>query len=285
MYYIMLVIAVFIFAENFAIDDIYANKYGNSLLFNVRFRLVSSLAGLAILLVINGFKIEFTYFSLLMAFVTAIINIWAGFFAFKALASINLSVYSLFSNMGGMMLPFFLGIFFYGEQMTLAKIVCFIFIAVSLLLTVKPGRGSGNMIYYIGIFVLNGMNGVMSKIFTEAPFDKTSAAGYSILIALCTFVVSGALYIAISRKQHNAVKFTLGSDLLGVISGSTNRVANFLLLVALAHVDASAQYPLITGGTLILTTLINFCQKNKPDFKDVLAVIAAFAGTVALFVI
>ena len=72
---------------------------------------------------------------------------------------------------------------------------------------------------------------------------------------------------------------------VGALNGITNRVANFLLVIALAHVDASVQYPMVTGGVMIVSTLICFFGKNKPSKKEMLSVILAFVGMLALFVI
>ena len=41
----------------------------------------------------------------------------------------------------------------------------------------------------MGVFMLNGMSGVLSTIFQNAPYEKTSAAGYSMLIALTALVI------------------------------------------------------------------------------------------------
>ena len=69
------------------------------------------------------------------------------------------------------------------------------------------------------------------------------------------------------------------------LNGAFNRIANFLLVISLVHLDASAQYPLVTGGVIIVSTLISLFGKNKPSNKEVMSVLMAFAGTLALFLI
>ena len=64
--------------------------------------------------------------------------------------------------------------------------------------------------------------------------------------------------------------------------GAVNRVANFLLLLSLAHLPASAQYPFVTGGVMIVSTLISFFTPQKPSKKELLAVALAFAGIILL---
>ena len=64
-----------------------------------------------------------------------------------------------------------------------------------------------------------------------------------------------------------------------------NKIANFLLVLALAGVDASVQYPAVTGGVMIASTLICFLGERKPGKRELIAIALAFAGTLALFVI
>ena len=103
--------------------------------------------------------------------------------------------------LGGMALPFFQGILFYGEAVTLSKIVCVVLVCMALGLTVSREKGKKGGIYYIGVFVLNGIAGVLSKVCTSAPYAKTDAQWFSIWIAVFTAVISGVLWLAFFRKK------------------------------------------------------------------------------------
>ena len=139
------------------------------------------MAGLIVLMIANGFKPEFTLFTLVMAILTSFNGFAFTFCSFKALDRINLSLYSLFSMLGGMMLPFLQGLFFFDEKMTWGKGICLVLIIAALLCTIKKGESKrGGFVFYAGVFVLNGMSGVLSKIFTDAPYEKTSPAGFSV---------------------------------------------------------------------------------------------------------
>lgn len=282
MYYGLIILSVVIFAGDFWLKDVFRKMRGSSLKISLESALVGSIAGLIALVAINGFKFEFTPFTFIMALASSINGILFTFFGFKALDTINLSLYSLFSMLGGMALPFLQGIFFYGEDVTLAKVVCFAFIAVSLLFTIEKGEKKGGTIYYVGIFVLNGMSGVLSKIFTSAPYEKTSAAGYSILLAIVSAVLSGALLLLFFRRKPSSPN-TPASISVSAAIGVTNKIANFILVIALAHVDESVQYPMVTGGVIIVSTLIAFFGKNKPTRKEYISVAVAFAGLLLLF--
>jgi drug/metabolite transporter (DMT)-like permease len=296
-YYALIMLSVAMFGGGFALQDVYRKKRGSGLKISMESALIGALAGLVVLLIVNGFSFEITGFTLLMAFLSAVNGIAFTFCAFKSLDYINLSLFSLFSMLGGMALPFFQGIIFYNEGITLAKCLCVAFICAALALTVEKGDKKKGAIFYIGIFVLNGMGGVLSKIFTASTLPKVSAAGYSIWIALCTVVLSGIAWAILAwadkRKtiQSEELEIKPTKKLIwqsygvGALYGAINKIANFFLVIALAHVDASVQYPMVTGGTMIVSTIICFFGEKKPSKKEMISVLLAFIGMLLLFLI
>lgn len=299
-YYGLIVISVVMFAGGFALNDIYRRKRGSGLKISMESAFIGSFAGLIVLCIIDGFSFTFTWFTLLMATLAALNSISFTFCSFKALDKINLSLYSLFCMLGGMVLPFFQGIFFYGEAFTLAKGVCVLFICLALACTVEKGEKKNGTLYYIGIFLLNGMAGVISKIFTASNLPKTSEAGYSVCVAMATIVLAGGVWCVLTllekrkrsiKTEEMRVEKPLDKKCLwqacavGAVSGIVNKVANFLLLIALVRVETSVQYPMVTGGTMIVSTILCFFGDKKPSKKEILSVALAFIGTMALFLI
>ncbi|MBQ9131665.1 MAG: hypothetical protein IJX62_04265 [Clostridia bacterium] len=292
-YYILILISVVMFGGGFGLQNLYRSKRGSGLLISMESACIGSLAGLIVLLAINGFVFEYTHFTLLMAILAAINGMAFTFCAFKALDYINLSLFSVFTMLGGMALPFFQGIIFYEEGFTLAKTVCVIFIGAALACTIEKGDKKRGTIFYVGVFVLNGMSGVITKLFTASPFPKTSAAGFSVWSAVATVALSGLAWMILSflQKKEDAdipkepKKAVWQSYGIGALYGSLNKVANFLLVIALAHVDASVQYPMITGGTMIVSTLLSCFGDKKPSRREIISVSLAFLGMIALFVI
>ena len=92
---------------------------------------------------------------------------------------------------------------------------------------------------------------------------------------------------AISGLLINIACYGFGWKALAIstANGALNRVANFLLVVALVHLDASVQSPLVTGGVMIVSTFICILQGTKPSRKELLSVAVAFLGMLALFLI
>ena len=294
-YYLLIIISVVMFGGGFALQDLYRGMRGSGIRISMESSCIGSLAGLVVLLAVNGFTFEFTPFTLLMALCSALNGMAFTVCAFKALDHINLSLFSVFTMLGGMVLPFLQGIFFYHEGFTVGKAVCVLFITAALAVTVEGGEKKKGTLFYVGVFVLNGMSGVISKLFTESALPKTSAAGYSVWIAASTAVLSGLIWIVLTLMEKR--KAAEGADRgpakrtlflsygIGALYGALNKVANFLLIVALLHVAASVQYPMVTGGTMIVSTVISFFGKKKPTVRELVSVALAFAGMLALFVI
>lgn len=282
LYYGVLLAAVTMFSFQFLFNKIFEKEYGNGLRAMFVFSAGSSLVGFIILLIINGFRVEFTWFSCLMAFFAALDSIGYTYFSLKSLGRINLSLYSMFSMLGGMILPSVVGILCYNEQLTWGKGICYALILLSLVLSSEKGEKKSGYIYYMGVFLLNGMSGVLSTIFQNSPYEKTSAAGYSMLISLAALVICLVFLPFIrgdGKKLTKKAVFSMGG--YGVLC----RVGNYLLLIALAHIPASAQYPFVTGGVMIISTIICFFTPNKPSKRELLGVAVAFIALLILMFI
>ena len=283
MYYGLAMISVIMFGVQFYTSDLYKNECGSGIKAAMLMGLLSGLVGTVSLLIINGFSVSVTPFTLIMGIIAAVNSVLYSIFSLKALTKINLSLYSLFAMLGGMLLPFFQGLFFYSEPFTLAKGLCLAFIGAALLLTVEKGDKKGGAVYYIGVFILNGMSGVLSKLFQELPYEKTSNADYSIWIAIMTAVISGViLWGLLITFPDQERKFGIRSFAFGAAGGVLNRIANYLLLIALTVLPSSVQYPFVTGGVMIVSTAICFITGQKPSKKEVISVALAFIGVLLL---
>lgn len=279
MYYGIVTIAVLMFGIQFYLNDKYQKENGTGTSSVFIFSFISAVVGVICLAIINRFDFSFTPFTLIWAFVTALNLVLCSICTLKALEKVNLSVYSLFSMLGGMVLPFVVGLVFYNEPMSAAKVVCVTLVVLSMLITVNWKNKTGGELYYVGVFILNGMSGVLSKIYESATYPKVSSAGYSLWIAVMSVAITAAVLIAIfkqvKRPNIKAVLYSAGG-------GALNRIANFLLLIALAVLPASVQYPFVTGGVIIVSTVIAALTKQKPSKKEIFAVALSFIGILAL---
>ena len=288
MYYGMIALSVFMFSTNFVFSRQYRKRMGSGFFQTFLLSFCGSVAGLIVMsltqALTDGIKFEFSVFSLVMALMTVLNGLLLNYCSLRTLGIVNLSLYSIIMMLGGMVLPSVVGVLFFDEGMTLAKGLCYLFIVAALVLTFEKSSqktsSKSAYIYYAGVFILNGMSGVINKIFNSAPYERISAAGYSLLTAMCNFTVSGLLVLILFRSFKG--KISLPALGFGFTGGGINRFANFLLVAALAHVHASVQYPMVTGGTMIISTVIAFFTKDKPTKRQIVSVVLAFIGIVLL---
>lgn len=280
MYYLLVLSAVFLFSLQFLFNQKFQQNRGESLESALEFSLYKSIVIVVIMLFIGKFSIQITPFSVLMATLYAVSGIAMTAFSMKAFAVANLSVYSVFSMLGGMLLPFVLGIGFYNEELSLFKLLCCLLIIVSVLLNIKKGKQDKKAIlYYMAVFVLNGMAGVLSKIHQSSSLPHTDSTGFMLISSLITAVIS-AVWLLVSYKKIPLIK---GKNLLYTAGyGVFNGIGNLFLLISLSNLPASVQYPLVTGGVMVFSTAISALRKEKITAKEYVAAGISFVASVLM---
>lgn len=275
MYYLLILLSTFLFAVQFIVNDGYQKESGSNLTSSLKFSLYSSAAGFAALMIINRFELRCSAFSLAVAAVYALVCVSLNYFTVKALRIGHPSSYSVFSMIGGMVLPFLYGLLC-GEEFKAIRIVCCALIAVSVVLHTGKGESTKAAFrYYMAVFVLNGMVGVISKFHQSHPLLCVASADFLMLSKLFTVGFSAVL-LGISGKRG----FSIGRKAFGLAAGSAvlNSVANLLLLLALLKLPASVQYPLVTGGVILFSTLFDVIRKAGVKKKEMAAALTAFAA-------
>ena len=66
------------------------------------------------------------------------------------------------------------------------------------------------------------------------------------------------------------------------MGGTLSRLANYVLVIALAVLPATVQYPFVTGGVMIASTIIAAIVGQKPSRREILSVAISFIGILAL---
>ncbi len=279
MYYLILTASAVLFSFVFIFSDKYRERYGAGSAAALKFTAGSHFAGLIALFIINRFHFEINLFTSAVALAAAADVIVFNLCSLRALERTNLSVYSVLSMIGGMALPFAAGIIFFGEEITAGKIICLVLIGLSLLLTIRKTGEKGSVLLYAGVFITNGMYGVINKLFASSDIPKTSDAAYSMLIESFTVIISLALLVFIKEKAPKT-EFRALAYMGGY--GAMCAVGNYFLLIALSVLSASAQYPFVTGGVMIISTVYAFFTPAKPGKKEILSIILALGGIAAL---
>ncbi len=300
LYYGMVAICDVLFGSQFLTKRQYVKKMGSGLFATMFLTVWGSILSIAIMLFLNGGKLEFTSFTFIMVLVRCINGIVFTICSLKSFERVNLATYSIYAMLGGMILPIIAGVFFYHESFTWGLMLCILFIGVAIWLTnlkktpkekeinenetaeaAKDKRKNKWIagLIYAGVFCTNGMSGVISKFYTSAPWAKASNEGFTLLYSI-TLLVYAAIMVAVLWKKRP--KIHVKSTLLALCGNAGNNVANYLLLIALAVLPASTNYSLVTGGTLIVSTLLSYLTDEKPSLAEWIAVACAFVGIICM---
>ena len=156
----------------------------------------------------------------------------------------------------------------------------------------KEKGEKGSLFSLIAIFLLNGLAGVLSSVYQSEliKFDKISSEQFSILRSFTTVGVGAVMLGVLSvtekgEEDENARlirKGYLKAMPWSLTGGGINGVANLLLLFALQTVQPSLQYPIITGGGILLSAIVGLIFKEIPDKKTWISVGFATAGTIIM---
>lgn len=284
----LVMLAVTMFGSQFFTKKIATEKMGSGLFTVMWYNLCGGIVSFLIFVAMTGFRLEYTPFTLLMACLSVLNGKLFSYCSFKSFERVNLAVYSLLAMLGGMMLPLAAGLLFFDEILTWGILLCVVFIVAALVVSMKKDpshrpesgtRDRWSVLFYIGVFCFNGFSGVISKVFTAADFPKASKEGYSALCSMIALAVSLVFVVALWKKRP---KMSFIGTSCSCVSSVLNKFGNYFLLIALAVLPASVNYPMVTGGTIIVSTLLSYFKKDKPKLKNWIAVALAFAGILIL---
>lgn len=279
-FYVLIVVSAMLFSLQFFCQQRYEEVNGTSLSAALSFSLYKGLVVIVMMLCLNKFRPEFTLFSFALSGVYALCYILMVYYSLKAFYVANLSVYSVFTMLGGMLLPFLVGTIFYDEEISVFKVLCCILIAVSVLLNIRKGGGNKKaFVYYMLVFLLNGMVGSISSVHQNSALPHTDSTSFMFYSGVFTVVICSIWLLAKGEK----LPLLKGKSLLySAGDGVLNGVGDLLLLIAVAVLPASVQYPLVTGGVMVFSTVISVIRREKVAKLEYIAAAVALAASVMM---
>ncbi len=279
-YYFLLILAAALFASQFLLNQLFQKYKGSGAADSLLFTLYTSLAGFFIVFIINGFRLEFSSFSVVIALIYSVVNLLYNAASLKSFETVNLSVYSVFSMLGGMLLPSVFGIFYSAEKVTAAKIICFVLISAAIFLTAdrKAKKSKKAYFYYAAVFILNGTVGVLSVIH-QSGTSAVDSFSFLMHTRIISFLFSAFIYAV---KYRSFPRIGLRPLLCAVSFTAMCSIGNLLLLISLKHIDASVQYPIITGGVMLISLLISLIRREKVTKKEAFASVVAFVASIII---
>lgn len=290
MYYLLLIVATVLYSIQFVFSKVYQREAGETFIGSCRYLMISSLVFGVLMFAYNGFRLSVTPFSLLMAACALAINVGCCYFGIVALSISDLAKYSLYMMLGGMAIPFLYGFIFNGDAVTWQKIVCFVTIAAALYINASGAadtkhEGWKAKLCYAAIFLFNGMSGVVATIH-QNPAVGTAIVGtndFTILKMILNVLFCGG--VVLWGARHNLVKH-ISFKALGAAGGYgvVNGIAEVLVLLSIMHIEPSVQYPIITGGCVVLSVVFGLFFREKITRRNALCALITLAGTLVLMI-
>ena len=294
--YILILLAVVCFAGQFAFTKLYESSVKQTAITSLVMLIETGMIGALLFLFVGGFRIQITPVSLLFAICFAVVMIPYYMLGIKALSLGSLAVYSMFMMLGGMLVPFFYGVCFLNEPISVSKIVGTVLLSLFMIMqsfshgdgeeTSKKKNGGLFIFICIMIFFINGATGVIAKAhqLSEKPIDEIS---FTVISCALTSLFSAFALLFACMKNKAIARIRLASTLrlrpliaMSLI-GVTAYVGNFLHLKAASTVPASVQFPLVSGGVIVLSAVISaFAFRERLSFKEWIAVGGVCASTI-----
>ena len=298
MEYITLLLASVCFTGQFAFTKLFERGVRQTVTTSLVMVAISNLVGAAMYFVIGGFSVSFSPASLFWETALALVTVPYYVIGIKVLSLGSLAIYSMFMMLGGMLVPFLYGLFTLGEEITVGKTVGIVLLSIFIILQAvwqsKPDEKSGSAtakeryLFFalcIVIFILNGLTGVIAKAH-QLGTDAVEEVSFTASACAITSMISGVtlLLLALFKKESRCdmrASVKLSPLLNTLFIGAFAYTGSFLHLKAAAVLEASIQFPLVSGVVILLSAFCSFAVfREKISAKEWISVAGACASTV-----
>ena len=297
--YVLILAAVACYAAQFAFTKVYEGLVKQTTVTSLVMLVIIGLTGATVCFCINGFQVQFSSVSAGMALIFALATIPYYMIGIKVLSMGSLAVYSMFMMLGGMLVPFAYGVLFLQEALSAGKVLGTVlltaFIVLQALTQKAPAdveqkkAGKQKLLFFLlcmAIFLINGLTSVIAKAH-QLSENAVDEASFTVMFCSLTAILSAMLLSVCLLKNRKGTTAEAKKPLkrkpvfFVTMIGAVQQVGNLLLLIAAANVPASVQFPLISGGVIVLSAFVSaLIFREKLSKMEWIAIAGAFASTV-----
>ena len=282
-YYILLGIAAVLLAFQFAVEKKNQLSEGTDTVPSLRYNMLYGLFTAIFFFCINGFRAEFSLFSVIFALAFAVLCLIYTLIGFRIMKSGNLSLYTLFLMSGGMIVPYLFGVAFLNEELTVLRVLGLMVMTAAITISggIKTEGAKSILPLCIIVFFLNGTVSILSKCHAiDTVHHAVDCRQFVMLTGLGRFLVSG-IGLLFCKPTKQTLRFSCRPmPALIAIAGAVGGVSYMLQLVGAAHLPATVTYPLITGGCIIFSALSDVVfYKEKLTRQQLTGILLSFVGT------
>lgn len=209
--YVFLILAVLCIVGQFLITKLYQRSVRQALITSLFFVLLSSFVTLVIFFVYNGFRFGgITWYSLMLAIISSVIMIVYNVISIKIMGLGEVSIYSMFMMLGGMIVPFVEGLIVNPEtnRLKLTNGLGLTFLTFFLIFQVagvKTAKSTKKKFYLLCIimFFINGIVGVLTSLQSNPIYPAMTSENFTILKSLIMIALSaGMIGILLLNKKR-----------------------------------------------------------------------------------
>ncbi|HIZ10399.1 MAG TPA: EamA family transporter [Candidatus Borkfalkia avicola] len=282
MAYLLIALADLCIAGQFTFNKLYEKKVACGAKHFLAFPVLTAAIAALLFLCVNKFSLAYGGFSVGLAALNGLVQALSILCGIIVVRMGPMSVYTLFMMLGGMVLPYLYGVLFLQETPSVCQIIgLFVLIATLFLSMFLKDRSQGekkHRAFYLlcaAVFFLNGGTSIISK---AHQIDARALPTYDFMVWFYLFqfafaAVAFGVFLLCTRRNENVppLRFTGKSALsaVGISAGYAfcTGIGYMFLLFSTADLPASFLYPIVTGGSVILTTVAAhffFKEKIKP---------------------
>ena len=254
-------LATILLAVFTALQRIYQKQTGTAPATGLAYNALLGLFAAVLFWAMCGFKFEFTPYSAAIAAGEALLAIAYTLLGFCVMREGGMVLYTLFLMVGGMMVPYVWGLLFLGEPFALLRTLGLVLILGAVILFNSGSQKPSAKVLWMcaAVFFLNGGVSVLSKLHQiETVRPVVSTEGLVMLVNLSKAVLSAAALLFVARGP--ALKQSLPRrGLLLLVAGCSlfGGLSYQLQLMGASNLPATLLYPLITGGSILFSALLD----------------------------
>lgn len=284
-YYLLMIFATLLLAVEFSLQKLYQRQCGTSPRAGLTFNAISGLVSAVIFFAVSGFRLDAPLYAVMMALCMSLCLVGYTLLGFRVLKAGNMALYTMFLMTGGMTVPYVWGLVFLDEPFRILRLLGLLVIIAAIILSNLGTKRSNMKILLLCfiIFFLNGGCSVSSKLSqTENPYGIVSPTVFVCLTGMLRFALCG-IALLLTKKSDDRVKQPITFlKILPIIVGAAtvNGIFAVLELVGAANLPATVLYPIVSGGSIIFSTLADtLLFHEKPNLHQKIGVGLCFLGT------
>lgn len=295
--YFLVFISVVLLAANFMVTKLYQKRRPSNLKSSLEFGIIGAPVTFLLIFALNGFTMTVSPFSVVNCILKSLCAAY-GILGFEIMRRGNVAIYTLFLMSGGMLVPAVYGWLFLGEPATPLRVLGVAVIVFSVILS-NASKEKPNKILLllcVAVFFMNGGVSVFSKLHQINTTDNpVSTTDYMLIGILTSFLLNSFLRLGIfvkerlSKQEKNDIAqvprgkskpSALFPIFLILLSAVVSNASYFLQLEGARGLPASVLYPMITGGSVVLSGIFAFLFfKERLNKREWISLIICFIGT------